>query len=90
MTELERKQSTCVPGKKKKKSQPTKNVTNWRPVQSGWFENICSQRMREGHGKRRNEEGRKQLCKPQAALHVLPSLPSLADAYLGVMSVTCR
>lgn len=45
---------------KEKKSQSTKNVTNWRPVQSGWLENICSQRMREGHGKkRRNEEGRR-------------------------------
>lgn len=69
---------------KRKKSQSTKNVTNWRPVQSGWLGNICSRRMREGHGKRRNEEGRRQLCKPQAALHVLPSLPSLTGAYLDV------
>lgn len=68
----------------RKKSQSTKNVTNWRPAQSGWLENICSQRMREGHRKRRNEEGRRQLCKPQAALHVLPWLHSLADACLAV------
>lgn len=68
----------------RKKIQSTKNVTNWRPVQSGWLENICSQRPREGHGKRRNEEERRQLCKPQAALHVLPSLPSPADADLAV------
>lgn len=66
------------------KNQSTKNVTNWRPVQSGWLENICSQRMREGHRKRRNEEGRRQFCKPQAAPHVLPSLHSLADVYSAV------
>lgn len=82
MTELDRKQSTCVSGKKK--NPVNKKCDQLETMQSGWLENICSQRTRERHRKKRNEEGRRQLCKPQAALHVLPSLHSPTDAYLAV------